>query len=107
MSRRPTSASSCTAPAHASAPRSRGTSMADGTAISCQHVVEIVTDYLEGKLAPEDVATFEAHLAICDGCQWYLDQIRLTVATVGRIEDADVPPALRDTVLGAFRTRRA
>ena len=80
--------------------------MADGTAISCQEVVEVVTDYLEGKLAPEAVAIFEAHLAICDGCQYYLDQIRITIATVGRIEDEEVPAELRDTVLAAFRHRR-
>ena len=80
--------------------------MADGTAISCQQVVEVITDYLEGKLPPEDVAIFEAHLAICDGCQWYLDQMRITIAAVGRIEDAEVPAELRDTVLAAFRNRR-
>jgi anti-sigma factor RsiW len=80
--------------------------MADGTAISCQEVVEVVTDYIEGKLAPDDAAIFEAHLALCDGCRWYLEQMRTTIAAVGRIEDADVPPALRDTVLAAFRNRR-
>jgi anti-sigma factor RsiW len=80
--------------------------MADGTAISCQEVVEVITDYLEGRLAPEQVAIFEAHLAICDGCQWYLDQIRTTIATVGRIEHEAVPAELRDTVLAAFRNRR-
>jgi anti-sigma factor RsiW len=80
--------------------------MADGTAISCQEVVEVVTDYLEGRLSPEDAAIFEAHLELCDGCRWYLDQIRITIDTVGRIEDADVPPALRSTVMGAFRNRR-
>jgi predicted anti-sigma-YlaC factor YlaD len=81
--------------------------MADGTAISCQEVVEVVTDYLEGRLAPADAAIFEAHLELCDGCRWYLDQIRITIHTVGRIEDTDVPPALRSTVMGAFRDRRA
>jgi predicted anti-sigma-YlaC factor YlaD len=81
--------------------------MADGTAMSCQEVVEVVTDYLEGRLSPEDAAVFEAHLELCDGCRWYLDQVRITIATVGRIEDADVPPALQSTVLGAFRNRRA
>jgi anti-sigma factor RsiW len=80
--------------------------MADGTEISCQEVVEVITDYLEGKLAPEDVAIFEAHLAICDGCQFYLDQIRITIAAVGRIEDEEVPAELRHTVLDAFRNRR-
>ncbi|HET6547050.1 MAG TPA: zf-HC2 domain-containing protein [Solirubrobacter sp.] len=80
--------------------------MADGTAISCQEVVEVITDYLEGKLSPETVAILEAHLALCEGCQWYLDQIRITIDTVGRIEDEDVPAGLRDTVLAAFRSRR-
>jgi anti-sigma factor RsiW len=80
--------------------------MADGTAISCQEVVEVITDYLEGKLAPEEVAIFEAHLAICDGCQWYLDQIRITIDAVGRIDDEEVPAELRNTVLAAFRDRR-
>ena len=80
--------------------------MADGTAISCQEVVEVVTDYLEGKLPPEDVAVFEAHLKLCDGCQWYLDQIRITIDTVGRIGEDEVPAELRGTVLAAFRSRR-
>ena len=79
--------------------------MADGTAISCQEVVEVITDYLEGKLPPEDVAILEAHLALCDGCRWYLDQMRITIATVGRVEDEEVPGDLRDTVLAAFRKR--
>jgi anti-sigma factor RsiW len=80
--------------------------MADGTAISCQEVVEVITDYLEGKLSPEDIAIFEAHLGLCDGCQWYLDQMRITIAAVGRMEDDEVPAELRDTVLAAFRSRR-
>ena len=77
--------------------------MADGTLISCQEVVEVVTDYLEGRLSAEDVAIFEAHLAICDGCQWYLDQMRTTVATVGRVSEEEVPPETRDKLLTAFR----
>lgn len=80
--------------------------MADGTDISCQEVVEVVTDYLEGRLSPEDAAIFEAHLALCDGCRFYLDQMRTTIAAVGRIEDDDVPAELRDSVLAAFRKRR-
>ena len=80
--------------------------MADGTLISCQEVVEVITDYLERKLSPEAAAILEAHLAICDGCQWYLDQMRVTIATVGHIEDEAVPAELRDTVLAAFRDRR-
>jgi predicted anti-sigma-YlaC factor YlaD len=79
--------------------------MADGTEISCQEVVEVVTDYLEGKLSDHEVAVVEAHLELCDGCRRYLDQMRITIATVGRIEDTDVPPDLRATLLAAFRER--
>ena len=80
--------------------------MADGTAISCQEVVEVITDYLEGKLSPDDVAIFDAHLTLCDGCRFYLDQMRITVAAVGRVDDEEVPAELHDTVLAAFRNRR-
>jgi anti-sigma factor RsiW len=80
--------------------------MADGTRITCQEVVEVVTDYLEGRMAPEDVAVFEAHLELCDGCKWYVEQMRITIAAVGRIEEADVPDAMRDTLTAAFRARR-
>ena len=80
--------------------------MADGTAISCQEVVEVITDYFEGKLSAEDVASFDAHLALCDGCRFYLEQMRITIAAVGRVEDEELPAELRDAVLAAFRNRR-
>jgi anti-sigma factor RsiW len=80
--------------------------MADGTAISCQEVVELVTDYLEGHMSPKDVAIFEAHLDLCDGCKWYVEQMRTTIDTVGRIDEADVPDELRETLMTAFRDRR-
>ena len=80
--------------------------MADGTLISCQEVVEVVTDYLEGRMSPEDVAIFEAHLDLCDGCKWYVEQMRITIATVGRIDEADVPDEMRATLMNAFRARR-
>ena len=74
--------------------------------LTCQEVVELVTDYLEGALSPEETALFEEHLALCDGCRWYVDQIRVTIATVGKIDETDVPDELREGLLAAFRKRR-
>jgi predicted anti-sigma-YlaC factor YlaD len=79
--------------------------MADGMLITCQEVVEVVTDYLEGRMSPEDVAIFEAHLELCDGCRWYVEQMRITIATVGRIDEADVPVEMRESLMAAFRGR--
>ena len=71
--------------------------------ISCQEVVEIVTDYLEGAMSPEDVARFDHHLSLCEGCVFYVEQIRMTIAAVGRIGEEDVPPEVRDDLVAAFR----
>jgi anti-sigma factor RsiW len=46
--------------------------------ITCREVVEIVTDYLEGTLAPKLGARLEAHLARCGSCVEYVGQVRVT-----------------------------
>ena len=74
--------------------------------VTCSEVVELVTEYLEGSLPPGDAALFEQHLNFCDGCDWYVEQIRTTIETVGRIEPEEVPPDMRDRLLTAFRDRR-
>jgi hypothetical protein len=73
--------------------------------ITCQELTELVNDYLEGTLPAHEMALFEQHLNFCGGCDWYVDQIRVTVAAVGRIEETDVPPAIRGRLLDAFRDR--
>jgi len=74
-----------------------------GNHVTCQEVVELVTGYLDQALPADEAALFEQHVNFCDGCEWYLDQMRATVATVGRIEEEDVPPAAREKLLLAFR----
>ncbi len=74
-----------------------------GQHISCQEVVELVTDYLETALPADETSLFEQHLNFCDGCVWYVDQMRMTVATVGRIRSEHVPVEMRERLLAAFR----
>ena len=77
--------------------------MAEHEHISCQDVVELVTGYLDQTLAPGDTSLFEQHINFCDGCDWYLDQMRITIAGVGRITEEEVPPETREKLLTAFR----
>jgi anti-sigma factor RsiW len=72
----------------------------------CREVVELMTDYLEGALSPADVARFEAHLAGCDGCRAYLEQMRTTRRLAGRLGDEPVPEELRRELEAAFRDWR-
>ena len=77
--------------------------MAEHQHISCQEVVELVNDYLDQALPPEEASLFEQHVNFCDGCDWYLHQVRTTIATVGRISKEEVPPETREKLLNAFR----
>ena len=71
--------------------------------VSCQEVVELVSDYLDQALPPDEASLFEQHVNFCDGCEWYLDEMRTTITTVGRITEEQVPRDTRDKLLAAFR----
>ena len=70
--------------------------------MTCQELVELVTDYLDGALSPEDAARFEEHLAACPGCATYLEQVRTTIAVTGAGADVVEPRAV-SPLLDAFR----
>ena len=71
--------------------------------LSCQELVELVTDYLEGALPRDERARFDAHLELCDGCNGYLEQMRVTIELVGRLTPRDVTPEAEAALLGVFR----
>ena len=71
--------------------------------ISCQEVVELVSDYLERALPAQEAAVFEQHLNFCDGCVWYVDQVRRTVENVHELREEDVPPETKAKLMAAFR----
>ena len=70
---------------------------------SAHTVVELVSDYLERSLPPEETTLVEQHLNFCDGCDWYLEQLKRTVETVGEIREEDIPADAKERLLGAFR----
>jgi anti-sigma factor RsiW len=72
-------------------------------AISCQELVELVTDYLEGALEPADLRRFEEHIATCGKCTDYLEQLRQTIEAVGRITPDDLSPEAERELMDVFR----
>src|SRR3712207_5879407 len=77
-----------------------------GMTIRCQEVVELVTDYLEGVLDPEMTAEVEAHLALCEGCDTYVEQMRVTVAALGNVPLATLSETAQADLVRAFRDMR-
>jgi anti-sigma factor RsiW len=75
--------------------------------LACQEFVELVTDYLEGALPRRERRRFEGHIAGCDGCTGYLEQVRVTIRSLGELppeppQDAET----REHLLKAFRELR-
>jgi anti-sigma factor RsiW len=71
--------------------------------MTCQELVELVTEYLEGSLPVDQRACFEQHLAACPGCEEYLEQIRLTIRTTGQLAEASLEPRMREALLSVYR----
>ena len=53
--------------------------------MTCQELVELVTEYLEGTLAPSERQRFEAHLGRCEGSPTYLGEIGHLMLGLGRL----------------------
>lgn len=71
--------------------------------ITCLQVVEVITDYLEGALDPELRSEFEAHLALCPGCDEYLAQMRQTIRALGHVPVETLPSDAQSELVTTFR----
>lgn len=70
--------------------------------LSCADLVELVTDYLEGRLPAAERARFEAHLGECAACAAYVEQMRATAWLTQVAGTAETVPGL-DALRDAFR----
>jgi anti-sigma factor RsiW len=75
--------------------------------LSCRELVELVSDYLEGALAPHEHSRFEAHIAGCEHCAAYLRQMRETLALLGTLPADALSRDAEDELRVAFREWKA
>jgi anti-sigma factor RsiW len=74
--------------------------------LPCNQFVELVTEYLDGALTPEELARVDEHLGICEDCAQVLAQWRLTIEITGELRNDEVEqidPAARASLMAAFR----
>lgn len=74
-----------------------------GMTISCQDVVELVSDYLEGLVDDATRVEIEAHLELCPGCDAYLRQMDATIRTLGYVPLDTLSDAAKEDLTAAFR----
>ena len=70
--------------------------------MTCQELVELVTEYLEGALPDSDRRRFDEHLEACPYCVAYVEQIRATVRLTGRLGEGDLQGEAIEKLLAAF-----
>ena len=75
------------------------------TDLNCDQLVELVTDYLDGALDEETERRVADHLAGCDGCTTYVQQVRRTITTLESAPppDVELSDEARAALLAAFR----
>lgn len=74
--------------------------------LSCQDMVPLVTDYLEGTLSPRARRRVQAHLDACLDCPEYVAQIQ-AIAKAAAFPLPDAPPLPSDArLIELFRSMR-
>jgi predicted anti-sigma-YlaC factor YlaD len=71
--------------------------------LPCQDFVELATEYLEGTLTTEQRMVVELHLAFCEPCVDYLEQMRAAIRVTGTLREDDVPSDVTQPLVAAFR----
>lgn len=74
--------------------------------LTCQELVELVTDYFEGKLGGPEAAGLEAHLDACQHCRSYLAQMRMVIRMLGKLRKEHISEEARLELVQAFRDWR-
>jgi anti-sigma factor RsiW len=74
--------------------------------LTCQEMVELVTDYIEGRMDDSTRVRFEEHVAECDACTLYIQQMRQTIIALGRIPAESISSEAEEELMAAFRNWR-
>ncbi len=75
--------------------------------MTCKELVELVTEYLEDALPYDQRTRFEAHLADCEECQDYVQQMATTIRLTGRLTEDSLVGKPREDLLKVFRNWKA
>jgi len=70
--------------------------------MTCRELVELITDYFDGALDDDARDEFDAHLVICPGCVFYLEQMRTTIRFAHDVKALERRPEVVG-LLEAFR----
>ena len=72
--------------------------MTSETPADCSKIVDLLVDYLEGRLSSDIRHELDRHLSGCPSCVTQLRTYRTTVSMLRKLQDQDLSPELRSSV---------
>jgi anti-sigma factor RsiW len=75
----------------------------DPASLECRDVVELVTEFLGGTMAPDDRARLEQHLLVCPPCTLHVGQMRSTLERLAELRAAPTSAEVRPAAVDLFR----
>ncbi|RME75655.1 MAG: zf-HC2 domain-containing protein [Planctomycetota bacterium] len=73
--------------------------------MTCQEMLRLLNEYIDGEIDPSLCAEFEHHLAGCDPCQVVIDTLRRTVTLYREGARYELPAAVHDRLHAELRRR--
>lgn len=75
----------------------------DPVTLTCQEVVELVTEFLSETLSAEDRVRLEQHLLVCPPCTLHVAQVRSTIGLLAQLRTPAASDESEAVVLELFR----
>jgi anti-sigma factor RsiW len=78
--------------------------------LTCQEVLDFLSDYVEGRLPAAEHARLEEHLAVCPQCVDYLKSFEATLAACRSLRKSDLaqlPPMPEELVQAILEARKS
>jgi len=73
--------------------------------MTCDELLTVLNEYVDGTVDPALCEEFERHMAGCNPCQVVVDNIRQTISLYRVGEPWELPPGFRERLHAALRER--
>ncbi len=73
--------------------------------VTCQQVIELLSDYINGDISPEDKLLLEKHFEGCRNCENFLATLRQSVNLLKEIKCEDIPAEVSLRLRSALKSK--
>ena len=72
----------------------------------CRDALELFSAYIDNTLSRRDRRRYERHLAMCDACNAYLEQVRASIIAARIVDPDDLDPEVLEGLVDLFEKYR-